>query len=416
MSFQAVKGVKDTLPGETEVWRRLEDAAREVFRVFGFREIRVPIFEYTEVFTRSIGDATDIVEKEMYTFEDGSGRKITLRPEGTASVVRAYVEHSLYAQAPVSKLWYMGPMFRRERPQAGRYRQFHQIGAELFGADTPESDVDLLVMIDLLFRRLGITQITLNVNSLGCPQCRPGYRDVLTEFLRKRIDALCPDCRRRYTANPLRALDCKSNHCKEATGDAPSILDCLCGNCRTHFDAVKEGLALHDVPYLVNPRLVRGLDYYTRTAFEFIATGIGAQNAVAAGGRYDRLVEETGGPSTPGIGFALGVERVVALMRQEEQAAKTDIFFALMGDASRKAALPVIHALRVKGKSIESDYAGASLKSQMKKADKCGASITVILGDQELERGEAMVRDMATKEQKAVLIARLVESLTREES
>ena len=289
MSFQAVKGVKDVLPSDVETWRRLEETAREVFRVFGFREVRVPIFEYTEVFTRSIGDTTDIVEKEMYTFEDGSGRRITLRPEGTAPVVRAFVEHSLYAQAPVTKLCYMGPMFRRERPQAGRYRQFHQIGAELFGSENPLSDIDMLVMIDMLFRRLGISSVELNLNSLGCPDCRPAYRDTLTSFLQQRISALCEDCQRRYTGNPLRALDCKSSHCKEATAQAPSILDCLCDSCRGHFNAVKEGLTLHNVPFVVNPRLVRGLDYYTRTTFEFLATGIGSQNAVAAGGRYDKL-------------------------------------------------------------------------------------------------------------------------------
>ncbi|MDH4101656.1 MAG: histidine--tRNA ligase, partial [Nitrospirota bacterium] len=265
MSFQAVKGVKDVLPSDIETWRRLEETAREVFRVFGFREVRVPIFEYTEVFTRSIGDTTDIVEKEMYTFEDGSGRRITLRPEGTAPVVRAFVEHSLYAQSPVNKLWYMGPMFRRERPQAGRYRQFHQIGAELFGAENPASDVDMLVMIDTLFRELGLSGVELNLNSLGCPDCRPTYRDTLTSFLQQRISALCEDCQRRYTANPLRALDCKSANCKEATVQAPSILDCLCDGCKGHFHAVKEGLTALNVPFVVNPRLVRGLDYYTRT-------------------------------------------------------------------------------------------------------------------------------------------------------
>ncbi len=312
MAIQAIKGVKDILPEDMPAWHHLETTARRLFEDYGFSEIRVPVFEYTELFARSIGASTDIVEKEMYTFEDRDGKKITLRPEGTAGVVRAFVEHKLYAERQLVKLYYLGPMFRHERPQKGRYRQFYQIGVEALGIDHPHVDIEVLAMLHTLFERLGIKGLTLQINSLGDSACRGAYRDALKKYLAAKLPHLCADCQRRYETNPLRVLDCKVD--ADKFGDSPVMLEYLCGPCKSHFETVEEGLKKIGIPFEVNPRLVRGLDYYTRTTFELVMGHMGAQNTVAAGGRYDGLVEEIGGPATPGIGFALGVERAISLM------------------------------------------------------------------------------------------------------
>jgi len=412
MSIQAIKGVKDVLPSDMPVWKYLEATARKLFEDYGFTEIRVPVFEYTELFARSIGASTDIVEKEMYTFEDRDGRKITLRPEGTAGVVRAFVEHKLYADAQLTKLYYLGPMFRHERPQKGRYRQFYQIGVEALGLDHPHVDIEVLVMLHALFTRLGIAGLSLQINSLGDSECRGAYRDALKQYLAAKLPDLCADCKRRYETNPLRVLDCKVDADKFT--DSPVMLDYLCDPCKAHFETVEQGLQKLGIPFEVNKRLVRGLDYYTRTTFELVMGHMGAQNTVAAGGRYDGLVKEIGGPATPGIGFALGVERAISLMDTRNVVfPRPALFIAALGPDAVALMLPLIHHLKSSGVPVETDYTGASLKSQMKKADKSGAGYTLIIGEQEMKNGIAVLRNMQTKEQAEIALKDIEEELKK---
>ena len=395
MALTAIKGFNDILPTESGRWQHIEQAARRVFELNGFSEIRVPIMEKTELFCRSIGDATDIVEKEMYSFIDKGENAVTLRPEGTAGVMRAFIEHKLYAQDPIAKMYYLGPMFRYERPQKGRYRQFHQIGAEITGVHDPLADAQVLNMLVRFFREIGLDEPQLQVNSLGCPDCRPAYRAALIEFLEQRVDSLCEDCRRRLSTNPLRALDCKVPGCIEATAGAPSMLDNLCGACDEHFTAVKSYLALTQTPYSINPRMVRGLDYYTRTTFEMVTGLLGSQSAVAAGGRYDGLISQLGGPSIPGIGFALGVERVALLLGEKDFSRQPDLFMATMGAGERAFAFRLMFDLLQSGVKVEMDYEGKSLKSQMRRADKLGARYCVVIGENEVVSGRAQIKRMA---------------------
>jgi histidyl-tRNA synthetase len=348
----------------------------------------------------------------MYTFEDRDGKKITLRPEGTAGAVRAFIEHKLYAENQLVKLHYRGPMFRHERPQKGRYRQFHQIGVEALGLDHPHVDIEVLAMLHTLFERLGIGGLTLQINSLGDGACRDAYRETLKKYLTSKLPALCNDCQRRYETNPLRVLDCKID--ADKFDDSPVMLDHLCAPCKTHFETVESGLKKLGIPFEVNPRLVRGLDYYTRTTFELVMGSLGAQNTVAAGGRYDGLVREIGGPQTPGIGFALGVERAVSLMdRSNLKNPSPSLFIAALGPDAVAFALPIIHQLRTAGIRVDTDYTGASLKSQMKKADKSGAGHTLIIGEQEMNNGKALLRDMRTKEQAELEVEGLVSGLEK---
>jgi len=412
MAIQAIKGVKDILPIDIPMWLHLESISRQLFEDYGFSEIRVPIFEYTELFARSIGTSTDIVEKEMYTFEDRDGKKITLRPEGTAGVVRAFVEHKMYADSQISRLYYMGPMFRHERPQKGRYRQFYQIGVEALGLDHPHVDIEVLVMLHTLFSRIGISDLSLQINSLGDSTCRGAYREALKSYLQGKLPILCADCQRRYETNPLRVLDCKTD--ADKFSDSPIMLDYLCDPCKGHFHTVEEGLRSLNVPFEVNPRLVRGLDYYTRTTFELVMGQMGAQNTVAAGGRYDGLVQEVGGPATPGIGFALGVERAISLMDPNiVKIPRPALFLSALGAEAVAFALPVIHNLRSSGIRVDTDYTGSSLKSQMKKADKSRAGHTLIIGEQEMKSGKAILRNMDTKEQSELSLAALIEDLKK---
>ncbi|HBA86910.1 MAG TPA: histidine--tRNA ligase [Geobacter sp.] len=394
MAITGVKGFNDILPGEVEKWQHIEATARRVFELYGLSEIRIPILEKTELFCRSIGDATDIVEKEMYSFEDKGGNKVTMRPEGTASVMRAFIEHKLHALDPVARLYYMGPMFRYERPQKGRYRQFHQIGAEITGVAAPTVDAQVLTMLTHFFQELGLDEPTLQINSLGCPCCRPVYRDALKSFLLNRIELLCEDCKRRYETNPLRALDCKSPGCQEATKGAPSMLDYLCLECGDHFDKTRKFLELVGTPYSINQRMVRGLDYYTRTTFEMVTGLLGSQSAVAAGGRYDGLIAEIGGPQIPGIGFAMGVERVALLLAEKDFSRRPDLFIAAMGEEAHAEAFRLMSALQRRGVSAEIDYEGKSLKSQMRRSDKFNSRFTLIIGGDELARGTAPLKDM----------------------
>lgn len=414
MTMQALKGFKDILPDESPAWQWLEATAREVFHRFGFAEIKVPILEKTELFARSIGEATDIVEKEMYTLTDRNGEQITMRPEGTASVLRAFIEHGLHVRQPLTRLYTIGPMFRHERPQKGRLRQFHQMSVEAIGADHPRLDAEVIAMAWLLLAELGLS-VSLQINSLGCPACRPAYREALVAFLSARQEKMCDDCKRRTTSNPLRVLDCKSEHCQEQYRTAPSILDHLCEGCVTHFGAVQHDLAALAIPHSVNARMVRGLDYYTRTTFEFITDALGAQSAVGAGGRYDGLIEQLGGPKLPGIGFAMGMERLALLLEQQNGTAVAppaiDLFVAALGEDPAAKAFPLVHALRARRLKAAMDIEGRSLKSQMKQADRLNARYALILGKEELVKGEAVLRDMRSKEQQNIPIAADLEAV-----
>lgn len=412
MSITGIKGMNDILPGEVETWQFLEKTAREIFAAYGFAEIRVPVVEKTELFRRSIGETTDIVEKEMYTFDDKSGNSLTLRPEGTASVMRSFIEHKLHAQDPVAKLYYIGPMFRYERPQKGRYRQFHQIGVEAVGMVDPRIDAQILAMLSHYFDAVGIRDVELQINSLGCPACRPAYREKLVSFIEARLDAHCEDCRRRYKTNPLRVLDCKVPGCREATVEAPSVLDHLCEGCAEHFGRVQEHLRDVGTPFSVNARMVRGLDYYTKTTFEMVTGSLGAQNAVAAGGRYDGLIRDLGGPPLSGIGFAMGLERL-ALMKGEEKVLppRPDLFFAALGEDAGRRAFVLMSALQKRGIRAETDFEGKSLKAQMRRAGKFQARHVLILGGDELARGVAQLRDMDAGTQEEIALDGLEERL-----
>jgi histidyl-tRNA synthetase len=418
MKITSIKGFADIFPGEVEIWQSVEATARRVFNSYNFSEVRIPILEKTELFSRSIGETTDIVEKEMYTFEDRDSRgggdttettKLTLRPEGTAGVVRAYVESEMYKIEPVRKLYYMGPMFRRERPQKGRMRQFHQIGAEALGRGDPYIDAEILLLLSDFFSAVALTEPSLQINSLGCSDCHPKYRELLLAFLKGRENLLCENCRRRIDRNPLRALDCKEPGCIEATKDAPSILDSLCAACREHFETVQRLLRQTGVGFTLNPRMVRGLDYYCRTTFEWTTTRLGSQSAVAAGGRYDGLVQELGGPAIPGVGFAMGVERLTMLLRLQEgaMAKGPELFVVWVGEKARDWAFPIVHRLRQKGIAVEMEGEARSLKSQMRRADKFKAVSVLIVGDDELANGRAVLRDMATKQQQEIGLDRI---------
>jgi histidyl-tRNA synthetase len=408
--IQLIRGFKDILPGEVELWQFIETQTASLFENFGFKDIRIPIMERTELFSRSIGEETDIVEKEMYTFPDRKGDLITLRPEATASIVRSFIQHRLYAADPVQKLYTIGPMFRRERPQKGRYRQFYQIDAEVFGVSSPLMDAQIMFMLMTLFARLSVTDCTAKINSLGCPNCRPAFTASLSRLLSEKADALCEDCARRSVRNPLRVLDCKVPACKAAMADAPSILDYLCPDCRGHFDSVMRHLMILGVPFELDKRLVRGLDYYTRTAFEIQTTLLGAQSAIAGGGRYDGLVKALGGPDIPAIGFAIGVDRLaeIAAKNLPDLSGKPKVFIAALGDASQTLAFEWVSQLAASGIHAEMDMAGRSLKSQMKQADRLGAGHVLIAGDAELEKGQALLRDMATKDQVPVPVKDVV--------
>jgi len=408
VAITGIKGMNDILPGEVETWQFLEMTARRIFQAYGFAEIRVPVVEKTELFCRSIGETTDIVEKEMYTFADKSDNSLTLRPEGTAPVMRSFIEHKLHAIDPVAKLYYLGPMFRYERPQKGRYRQFHQIGAEAIGVADPKIDAQTLAMLVHFFDEAAIPDVSLQINSLGCPECRPGYRQTLIDFLAARLEALCDDCRRRYQTNPLRVLDCKVPGCREATADAPSVLDHLCNGCNDHFGQVREYLQAMQIPFTVNSRMVRGLDYYTRTTFEMVTGSLGAQNAVAAGGRYDGLIRDLGGPALPGIGFAMGLERLVLLKSAAKLApARPALFVATLGDEASRQAFLLMTKLQRQELHVEMDYEGKSLKSQLRRADKLHARYVLILGEDELARKMVPLRDMDNSTQEEIALAAL---------
>lgn len=404
--YTTIRGMSDVMPPESRLWDHIESVSRDVFTSFGCREIRTPVVEMTGLFTRSIGESTSIVEKEMYTFLDRDGESLSLRPEGTASVVRAYIE-SGGSEEKIAKYFYMGPMFRHERPQKGRKRQFHQIGVEFIGSASPATDAEVIATFAHIMKRLGIGEYSLELNSIGCPKCRPAYHEKFLRFLKERVPHLCADCIRRIEKNPLRAFDCKVDACRRAMEGAPEIGTHLCGECGEHFAGVQQYLRLLGIPYEINHRIVRGLDYYSRTAFEFKSDKLGAQDAICAGGRYDGLVESMGGPDVPGVGFSIGVERVVLLIEAMKKVPKFEhelVFFALLGAGSANKALPLINMLRMDGINCEWDPEGRSLKAQMRRAGRLEAHTVVIIGEEELKKGIAVVRNMHTKEQEDVRI------------
>ncbi|MEE4240082.1 MAG: histidine--tRNA ligase [Desulfopila sp.] len=403
MKITSLNGFKDILPEEVILWNSVLETARTILARFDFAEIQLPILEKTELFARSIGEATDIVEKEMYTFVD---KQVTMRPEATASLVRAYIQHGLYVKKPVQRLFTVGPMFRHERPQKGRLRQFHQISAEVLGSENARVDAELMAMAALFFTELGVG-VSLELNSLGCPECRPEFRRRLLDFLHVHKDGLCDDCKRRVNTNPLRVLDCKNPHCRQLVQDAPSIQEHLCPICADHFSVVQRSLEGLEISYSLNKFMVRGLDYYCRTTFEFLTTDLGAQAAVCAGGRYDGLVAQLGGPDSPGIGFAIGLERLILLLQQKDMAEETrgvDVFIAGLGEKASTFTFNLAHKLRCRGLSVALDHEGRSLKSQMKQADKADASFVLIIGDQELANNAGLLRNMYTQEQLSVVL------------
>jgi histidyl-tRNA synthetase len=418
VNINAPKGTYDLLPEDLTKWYLLENALRQIFREYGYAEVRTPIFEHTELFQRGIGETTDIVEKEMFTFPDRAGRSLTLRPEGTASVVRAFLEHNLAASGNVSKLYYYGPMFRCEAPQAGRFRQFVQFGAEVLGSEDPRVDAEIITMAVNFYKRLGIHDLDINLNSIGCPECRPLYRARLIEHLKPRAEKLCPNCQRRLERNPLRLLDCKNQVCQELTADVPLITETLCPSCGSHFQKLRLLLDAVGIKYRLNPRLVRGFDYYTKTVFEVLAGDLGAQNALCGGGRYDGLVEECGGRPTPGIGFAAGMERLLMVLNSRNLLPQFDsklhIYLAPLGENAQLKVFPLVIQLREAGFAVETDFQNRSLKSQLKLADKLGAPIVGVIGEDELAKGQVLIRKMLTSEQETIALDDLESFLKKE--
>ncbi len=411
MQVKAPRGTHDVLPAEVYKWHRVEQLIRRLCLEYGYSEIRTPMFEYTELFERGVGDTTDVVQKEMYTFLDKGDRSVTLKAEGTSPVVRSFVEHSLYANPQPSKLYYISPCFRYEKPQAGRLRAFHQFGVEAFGAQGPAIDAEVISLAMELFRRLGLDGVELNINSIGCPKCRKVYNEKLKEFFRPHLDELCETCRQRYEKNPLRILDCKSSDCKKIYMKAPILLDHICEECSDHFEKLKGYLDEMGIPYQVDGTIVRGLDYYTKTVFEIVSKNIGSQGTVCGGGRYNGLVEELDGPDTPGVGFGLGMERLMLMLNQLEVPLKNnetaEVFVANIGDAADRFVQRYVYQLRKDGISAERDYLNRSVKAQMKFANKIGAHYSVVLGDDEIRSGVAAVKNMETGEAEEIALADL---------
>lgn len=418
MRYNAPKGTNDILPDRSGAWRALEQLFFRQADLYGYREIRTPIFERTELFTRGIGRDTDIVQKEMFTFLDRGERSLTLRPELTAGAVRSYLEHNLPGEGPLAKLSYLGPAFRQERPQAGRYQQFTQYGVECFGGRNPALDAEVIDLALAFVNAAGLTETRLLLNSIGCPVCRPRYREALLAALGARRANLCPTCRERMDRNPLRVLDCKVPSCREALADAPSMADFLCPDCAGHFAAVRRLLEALDRPYTLAPRLVRGLDYYTNTVFEVTAQGLGAQDAILGGGRYDGLIEACGGPPTPGVGFAGGLERLVLALesagRPPEGPDRPLFYLAPLGEEAMESAVQLARDLRRAGLAADLDYLDRSLKAQLREADRRGARAAIILGQEELREGSVAVKWLDGREQTRVAMGELVGYLPRE--
>ena len=415
MLTNAPRGTKDILPDTVGDWNYVEGEIRELCRRFGYSEIRTPIFEHTELFQRGIGEGTDVVDKEMYTFTDRGERSITLRPENTASAVRAYLQNKLYAQSNLVKLFYIGSMFRYDRPQAGRMREFHQFGVEALGEANPAVDAEVILLAMNLLEGLGLKDLELSINSVGCPKCRSKYRTMLQDFFRDKLEDLCEDCRSRFERSPLRILDCKKDSDKPYMADAPKITDCLCEECAEHFAKLKELLTSAGISFTHDPRLVRGLDYYTKTAFEIKYPPLGAQSAVAGGGRYDGLIEEMGGNPTPAVGFATGLERLLLALESQnllpEKNRSVDAYVVALGETAQAEGFKLLNSLRQQGLSAAMDFAGRSMKAQMKQANKLGAKYSVILGEDEISEGVVMLRSMEDSSQVNVPMNQVAEKI-----
>lgn len=415
MLTNAPRGTKDILPDTVGDWNYVEGEIRELCRRFGYSEIRTPIFEHTELFQRGIGEGTDVVDKEMYTFTDRGERSITLRPENTASAVRAYLQNKLYAQSNLVKLFYIGSMFRYDRPQAGRMREFHQFGVEALGEANPAVDAEVILLAMNLLEGLGLKNLELSINSVGCPKCRSKYRTMLQDFFQDKLEDLCEDCRSRFERSPLRILDCKKDSDKPYMADAPKITDCLCEECADHFAKLKELLTSAGISFTHDPRLVRGLDYYTKTAFEIKYPPLGAQSAVAGGGRYDGLIEEMGGNPTPAVGFATGLERLLLALESQnllpEKNRSVDAYVVALGEAAQAEGFKLLNSLRQQGLSAAMDFAGRSMKAQMKQANKLGAKYSVILGEDEISEGVVMLRSMEDSSQAKVPMNQVAEKI-----
>ncbi len=395
------KGTKDVLPSQSYKWQYIEEEIRKVCKLFNILEIRTPTFEHTELFLRSIGDETDVVSKEMYTFLDKGNRSITLKPEGTASTARSYIENNLEAMSLPLKMFYITPVFRYEAPQAGRLREHHQFGMEMYGSASPYADAEVINAAYTLLNRLGVKDLVLNINSIGCPECRKKFNAALKEYLASNIDDMCDNCKRRFTVNPLRILDCKNEHCKQIVSGAPNILDYICDDCKAHFEKLQSILKEENIPFKVNSSIVRGLDYYTKTVFEFVTTSLGAQGTVCGGGRYDNLVSSIGGKPTPCVGFGMGIERLIMLLEangKEFPSYSIEYFIACQSDQYRDLARKIVSDLRRKGLSAETDFMSRSLKAQFKYADKIKAKYTVVIGENEAQSGKAEIKRMSDGE------------------
>lgn len=406
------KGTKDVLPSDSYKWHYIEEKIREVAKLFCLNEIRTPVFEHTELFLRGVGETTDIVNKEMYTFLDKGNRSITLKPEGTAGVARSFVENSLNNLPQPIKTYYETPVFRYEKPQNGRLREHHQFGVEIFGADSPETDAEVIMIAKTLFDKLGLKKLQLNINSIGCKECRKKYNQALKEFLYQHIDELCDTCKTRLEKNPLRILDCKSKVCQSITKDAPVIQDYLCDDCKEHQNKLIQILETLNVDFKINPKIVRGLDYYTKTVFEFISTDIGAQGTVCGGGRYNYLVEEVGGKPTPAAGFGMGIERLLITLEKLNLMDKVmdnvpDVYIAPLGENAKVKCISLVNELRIEGKSVETDFINRSIKAQMKYANKINAKFVVVIGDSEIENNSVNVKNMENGETLTIQLDKL---------
>lgn len=417
MLTNAPKGTKDIMMDQVYKWHYVEKKWKEICARYGFKEIRTPIFEHTELFQRGVGDTTDIVQKEMYTFEDHGGRSITLKPEGTSPAVRAFIEHKQYAEVQPIKLYYDIPCFRYEKPQSGRLRQFHQFGVETFGTTNMVADAEIIAIGYDFLTSMGVTDLTLEINSVGCPECRAKHRKALKDFLAPKYDQLCDTCKSRYEKNPMRILDCKSPIDQELVQGAPMMVDFLCDDCKNAFEDLQKNLDALEIPYVINPKIVRGLDYYTKTAFEFVTNSLGAQGTVCGGGRYDNLVEEVGGPPIPGVGFGLGKERLLMLMEANgveiPKPSDCDVFIATMGEAAKLYGQKLLFNLRRNGIKSQIDDLQRNFKGQFKYADRLGAKYAVVIGDNELETGVATLKDMEKGEQSEVKFDNLIDELKK---
>ncbi len=418
MKYKIPRGTADILFGEAALWDFVEQVSKNVFKRYNYKEIRTPIFEHTELFQRGVGETTDIVEKEMYTFTDKGGRSLTLRPEGTASVVRSFVENKLFASPDPVKLFYIGPMFRYERPQAGRTRQFTQIGVEAFGSNDPSLDAEVISMAMDKFKEMGLTELRLEINSVGCPVCRPQHREKLMTHLHGVKDQLCKDCQSRFDRNPMRILDCKNETCQELTKDAPTVSQHLCESCQTHYDDVKQYLDMMEIKYVENPRLVRGLDYYTQTSFEIMSEGIGAVGTLCGGGRYNGLVEEFGGNDVPGIGYAFSLERISLALKSKnvnvDLKQELDVYLIHAGDQAKLYGSKLLKEFRENNLACDMDYLSRKMKAQMKAADRLQAKLVLILGDDELANKKAILRNMKSGEQLEVALQDIIATIKKE--